>query len=73
MSTRLIRPRRGRPRLAEGVETVPVTVRVPVDVHDALVRHALERQVPVADVYREAAAFSYSKIDKRHVSPNTAG
>ena len=65
MSATLIRPRRGRPR--SEVETVPVTVRVPVHIHDGLVRAALERQVTVADVYREAA-FSYSKIDKRNIS-----
>jgi hypothetical protein len=61
MSATLVRARRGRPRLVADAETVPVTVRIPVHLHDDLVRHALTRRVPVAEVYREAA-FSYSKI-----------
>lgn len=60
MSATLIRPRRGRPRLQDGAESVPVCVYVPAPVHDAIVRDALARDVPVTQVYRESA-ISYLK------------
>lgn len=60
MSATLIRPRRGRPSLQPGTESVPVCVYVPVPVHDAIVRDALARDVPVTQVYRESA-ISYLK------------
>lgn len=60
MSATLIRARRGRPQVAPGEESIRVCVTVPVPVHDELVRVALARKVPVAQVYRDTA-FSYLK------------
>lgn len=65
MSATLIRPRRGRPRLQEGTESVPVCVRVPVPLHDAIVRDALARDVPVTQVYRDSA-IAYLKNRQAH-------
>jgi hypothetical protein len=60
MSATLIRARRGRPRLQAGSESVLVCVRVPVSLHDAVIKHALARDVPATQVYRDSA-ISYLK------------
>jgi len=43
----------GRPPLAAEVSQIPAT-RVPAPIHDALIREASRRAVPVAAVVREA-------------------
>jgi predicted HicB family RNase H-like nuclease len=44
--------KRGRPKVAETISNL--TVRLDANVHDALIREALHRDVPVAEVVREA-------------------
>ena len=44
---------RGRPALADEVSRLPATT-VPADVHDAVVREAMRRDVSVASVVRDA-------------------
>lgn len=45
--------KRGRPRLANNNSQIPA-IRVPTALHDAVVIEALERDVSVAQVVREA-------------------
>lgn len=45
--------KRGRPRIASQVSQMPAVV-VPAVVHDAYAREALRRNVPMAEVVREA-------------------
>jgi hypothetical protein len=47
------RRRRGRPPLAERVSQLPATT-LPLELHDAVTREALRRDVPVAQVVRDA-------------------
>lgn len=50
----------GRPSLAREVSQLPATT-VPVRLHDAAIREALRRDVPVAQVVRDAL-ISHLKI-----------
>lgn len=45
--------KRGRPPLADEVSRIPA-VTVPASLHDAVVREAARRDVPVAQIVREA-------------------
>jgi len=44
--------RRGRPRKFKTGASI-VSVRLPVDLHDALIREAIKRQVELSDIIRE--------------------
>jgi hypothetical protein len=46
----------GRPPIASKVSQLPACT-VPADVHDAVIRQALRRDVSVAQVVREALVF----------------
>lgn len=47
------RARRGRPRLASRVSQLPACA-VPTSLHDAVALEAMRRDVPVAEIVREA-------------------
>lgn len=56
--------KRGRPSLAASVSQIPATT-VPTDLHDAAVREALRRHVPVARVVRDALFFHLKKTTRQ--------
>jgi predicted HicB family RNase H-like nuclease len=59
--------RRGRPPIAAYVSQLPACT-VPTDLHDAVVRQALRRQVSVAQVVREALIFHLKTRDVKPIS-----